>query len=43
MRRGAPLHEIGQLLRHRDIETTAIYANLGNFIRRGIPGHERFE
>ena len=23
---GAPLHEIGQVLRHRDIETTAIYA-----------------
>ena len=25
---GAPLHEIGQILRHRDIETTAIYAKV---------------
>ena len=28
LRRGAPLHEIGQLLRHRDLETTAIYAKV---------------
>jgi site-specific recombinase XerD len=25
---GAPLHEIGQVLRHRDVETTAIYAKV---------------
>jgi site-specific recombinase XerD len=25
---GAPLHEIGQVLRHRDIQTTAIYAKV---------------
>lgn len=25
---GAPLHEIGQILRHRDIATTAIYAKV---------------
>jgi len=25
---GAPLYEIGQVLRHRDIETTAIYAKV---------------
>lgn len=25
---GAPLHEIGQVLRHRDIETTSIYARV---------------
>lgn len=28
LRNGAPLHEIGQLLRHRDIETTAMYAKV---------------
>ena len=28
LRNGAPLHEIGQLLRHRDIETTAVYAKV---------------
>jgi site-specific recombinase XerD len=28
LRRGAPLYEIGQVLRHRDIETTAIYAKV---------------
>jgi site-specific recombinase XerD len=26
--RGAPHYEIGQVLRHRDIETTAIYAKV---------------
>jgi len=28
LRNGAPLHEIGQVLRHRDIQTTAIYAKV---------------
>jgi integrase/recombinase XerD len=28
LRLGAPLHEIGQVLRHRDLETTAIYAKV---------------
>lgn len=28
LRNGAPLHEIGQVLRHRDIETTAVYAKV---------------
>jgi integrase/recombinase XerD len=28
LRRGAPLYEIGQVLRHRDVETTAIYAKV---------------
>jgi site-specific recombinase XerD len=28
LRNGAPLHEIGQILRHRDIQTTAIYAKV---------------
>lgn len=28
LRGGAPLHEIGQVLRHRDLETTAMYAKV---------------
>ena len=28
LRRGAPLHEIGELLRHRSVLTTAIYAKV---------------
>jgi site-specific recombinase XerD len=28
LRDGAPLHEIGQVLRHRDVETTAVYAKV---------------
>lgn len=28
LRGGAPLHEIGQVLRHRDLETTAVYAKV---------------
>jgi len=28
LRNGAPLHEIGQVLRHRDLQTTAIYAKV---------------
>lgn len=28
LRNGAPLHEIGQVLRHRDLETTAMYAKV---------------
>jgi site-specific recombinase XerD len=28
LRAGSPLHEIGQLLRHRDIKTTALYAKV---------------
>ena len=28
LRQGAPLHEIGQLLRHRSVLTTAIYAKV---------------
>lgn len=28
LRHGAPLHEIGQVLRHRDVETTAVYAKV---------------
>jgi site-specific recombinase XerD len=28
LRLGAPLHEIGQVLRHHDLQTTAIYAKV---------------
>lgn len=28
LRKGAPLHEIGQVLRHRSVDTTAIYAKV---------------
>lgn len=28
LRHGAPLYEIGQVLRHRDVETTAVYAKV---------------
>ena len=28
LRQGAPLHEIGELLRHRSVLTTAIYAKV---------------
>ncbi len=28
LRNGAGLHEIGQVLRHRDLETTAMYAKV---------------
>ena len=31
LRQGAPLHEIGQVLRHRHLETTALYANPRKF------------
>lgn len=45
LRNGAPLHEIGQVLRHRDIQTTAIYAKVDfatlATLARPWPGCER--
>jgi len=40
--RGAPLAEIGEILRHRDLETTALYAKVDraalNTVARPWPG-----
>jgi integrase/recombinase XerD len=45
LRRGAPLYEIGQVLRHRDLETTSIYAKVDRAslatIARPWPGSSR--
>lgn len=45
LRLGAPLHEIGQVLRHRHLETTAMYAKVDfsalASIARPWPGSER--
>jgi integrase/recombinase XerD len=36
LRAGAPLPEIGQLLRHRRVQTTAIYAKVDRAALRAI-------